>query len=202
MAGYITVPRDIIESPVFQDPKMWQRFCWLLFRARFKAGDVLVDTKVYHLEAGQQVASYRFLADSWAMDDGLQHKDKPSTTSVSNTLKFLENCGVIKRQSSPGGVTVITICHYERYQSYSGSRSNTRMDSSMDSRQYTSSDSNEDTPSHKQEECIEENKREINRKIYSYSSFKNSTKSYDLSKRNNTHGAGNEIPRSEDDYES
>lgn len=125
-SGFVAIPRGYREQLPFNDEPYTRReaFAWLLEQARYSEYKFILQGKVYHLVAGQYVASYRFLAEAWGW--GKSGKDK-----VHSFLKLLARDGHIRLESKvryyinnnptppiPVGPTepkIITICNYEQF---------------------------------------------------------------------------------------
>lgn len=107
MTGGFLMSRDWFKHPVFADEPFTEReaWAWLISESawkphRYRAGNVLVN-----LKRGQIVHSIRYMATAWQW-----HRNK-----VSRFLKRLKIETMIGTDTG-SGVTVITICNYDKYQ--------------------------------------------------------------------------------------
>ncbi len=108
MSGNIRLSRNFFDDPAFKDEPFTQReaFLWLIMEASFKAREKRVGDFVVHLERGQLAASVRFMAEAWQW-----HRSR-----VSRYLEALKNRDMIETHIETG-LTVITLCKYDVYQS-------------------------------------------------------------------------------------
>ena len=113
--GYIALARGTLDHPIvgcgpgrrYSPAEAWQ---WLLFEAawkprRYSAGGIVIE-----LKRGQLAHSTRYMAQAWRW----------SETHVRRFLERLETgagTGAMIGADTGAGITVITICNYERYQS-------------------------------------------------------------------------------------
>lgn len=107
MDDAISIPRTLWDDPTFADSEMSQREAWIWMIAvaspqprtvRFGAHEVALDR-------GQLVGSTRWMARAFLW----------SHAKVRRFLDAIENRHRIKRETGTG-VTVITICKYDDYQ--------------------------------------------------------------------------------------
>ena len=113
--GYIALARGTLDHPIvgvrprtpYSPAEAWQ---WLLFEAawkprRYSAGGIVVE-----LKRGQLAHSTRYMAQAWRW----------SETRVRRFLERLKTgagTGAMIGADTGAGITVITVCNYERYQS-------------------------------------------------------------------------------------
>ena len=86
----------------FTEREAWQ---WLISEASFKARVKRVGSAVINLARGQLAASLRFMAEAWQWEH----------TRVRRFLGRLKTATMIEHETQQG-VTVITICNYDKYQ--------------------------------------------------------------------------------------
>lgn len=106
--GVFAVDRGIWDHPLFESREPFTRreaWLWLLSAATWKMKTVFVDGKRVSLTRGQLAHSIRFLAEAWQWPK-------------SNVARFLE---ALKTETMIGtdaghGITIITICNYDKYQ--------------------------------------------------------------------------------------
>lgn len=105
--GVFAVDRGIWDHPSFADEPLTEReaWAWLIGEASFKARTKRVGSSVVELDRGQVAASLRFMADKW------QWKEP----RVRRFLKRLKTDAMIDA-ATDAGITVITICNYNKYQ--------------------------------------------------------------------------------------
>lgn len=108
MSGTVNIARALWDDPTFRDTEMSQReaWIWLIAEASWRPRTKRIGTKEIELSRGQVAASTRFLAAAWEW----------SEPKVRRYLDMLENRRMITRVTD-AGVTVITICKYDDYQS-------------------------------------------------------------------------------------
>jgi len=108
--GVFAVDRGIWDHPSFANEPLTEReaWQWLIGEASFKARTKRVGSSVVQLERGQVAASLRFMADKWQWNE----------PRVRRFLKRLKTDAMINAQSD-AGITVITICNYNKYQKVS-----------------------------------------------------------------------------------
>jgi hypothetical protein len=105
--GVFAIDRGIWEHPSFADEPFTEReaWQWLIGEASFKERTKRIGSIVLKLTRGQVAASLRFMADKW----------KWSEPRVRRFLKRLKTDAMIDAQSD-AGITVISICNYNKYQ--------------------------------------------------------------------------------------
>lgn len=107
MSGTVNITRALWDDPTFKDGEMTQReaWIWLIAEASWKGRAKRIGSIEVSLQRGQLAASTRFMAAAWMW----------SEPRVRRYLEMLENRRMIERVTD-AGVTVITICNYEKYQ--------------------------------------------------------------------------------------
>lgn len=105
--NYVAISRDIWNDPDFPDEPMSQReaFMWLVAEAAWKPRKVRRANAVISLQRGELAHSIRFMAEAWGW-----HRAR-----VERFLKVLKNRDSIETRTETG-VTVITICKYDKFQ--------------------------------------------------------------------------------------
>ena len=108
MSGTVNIARSIFDHAVFADEPKTEReaWVWLIMKASWKARAYRVGNVVVSTDRGQLAASVRYLAAEWQW----------TAPKVQRYLKRLEKMEMIRSQADTG-VTVITICNYDEYQS-------------------------------------------------------------------------------------
>ncbi|MFH5773569.1 hypothetical protein ACHFJ0_04900 [Paracoccus sp. NGMCC 1.201697] len=108
MSGTVNIARSIFDHAVFADEPKTEReaWIWLIMKASWKARAYRVGNAVVHTERGQLAASVRYLASEWQW----------TPAKVQRYLKRLEKMDMLRSQADTG-VTVLTICNYDEYQS-------------------------------------------------------------------------------------
>jgi hypothetical protein len=107
--GFIALARGILDHPIVGAPKPYTRhdaWEWLLFEAAWKPRKYAAGSIVVDLERGQLAHSTRYMAKAWGWPE----------TSVRRFLRRLKTGAMIGAESG-AGITVISICNYEFYQS-------------------------------------------------------------------------------------
>lgn len=112
-SGFIQVHRKMQSSLVFQDPYYLKLWMWLLFRARYQPGEVMIGNQIIFLEIGQLVWGRQ--SASQELNEGLRGKNKRSVSTWESYLKNLEKMGKVHRKAN-NKFTVITIRNYGFYQ--------------------------------------------------------------------------------------
>lgn len=112
--GFIALARGILDHPIvgvqkgepYSRSEAWE---WLIFEAAFKPRRYSASGIVVELQRGQLAHSTRYMAQAWRW---------PET----NVRRFLERLktgagtGAMIGAESGAGITVITICNYDRFQ--------------------------------------------------------------------------------------
>ena len=108
MSGTVNIARSIFDHAVFADEPKTEReaWVWLIMKASWKARSYRVGNVVVSTDRGQLAASVRYLAAEWQW----------TPPKVQRYLKRLEKMEMIRSQADTG-VTVLTICNYDEYQS-------------------------------------------------------------------------------------
>lgn len=108
--GVFALDRGWFDHPVFAPEPFTEReaWAWLISSAAWKPRAVRVGSKVVELKRGQAAFSVRFLAEKWQW----------SKSRVDRFLGRLENQDMVGTESGTG-VTVVTICNYDKYQKVS-----------------------------------------------------------------------------------
>lgn len=108
MSGTVNISRDLFDHGVFKKEPLTEReaWVWMIMQARwkpttFRAGDFVVD-----LDRGQLAASVRHMASKWEW----------TAPRVQRYLERLKKMNMICSKTDTG-VTVITICNYDKFQS-------------------------------------------------------------------------------------
>lgn len=108
MSGTVNISRKLWADEAFKDEPLTEReaFVWLIMEASWKDRTKRVGDYVVETARGQLAASIRFMAKAWAW----------SPAKVNRFIKRMEKLGkiIIKTET---GVTVVTICKYNDYQS-------------------------------------------------------------------------------------
>ena len=111
--GWIKLHRQSLDSQVWQNPHLWQLWCYCLLRANHEPGWFPIKTgkgeTQVHLEPGQFIFG-RFVAAK-------KLKAKPTTTA--DRLKKLSRCGNLVTQNRTH-YTLVTVCIWEIYQNRDG----------------------------------------------------------------------------------
>jgi len=113
--GYIALARGMLDHPIvgvernkpYSRTEAWE---WLLLEASFKPRRYDAGGTVIDLQRGQVAHSTRYIANAWRWPE----------TNVRRFLRRLKTgagTGAMIGAESGAGITVITICNYDRYQS-------------------------------------------------------------------------------------
>ena len=108
VSGTVNISRGIWFDAAFKGQPFTEReaFMWMIMEASYKAREKRVGTATISLQRGQLAASIRFMAEAWNWQK----------STVDRFLKRLENRDMIGTASGTG-ISVITICKYNDYQS-------------------------------------------------------------------------------------
>jgi DNA-binding transcriptional regulator YhcF (GntR family) len=106
MSGYVRIHRTLIDHPAFRTDAEAMAFAWLVAKASWRSSRVRYKGHGVCLERGQLAISVREFA--MAMD-----RDK---AWIERLLKRLKNEGMVETAAETG-VTIVTICNYDKYQS-------------------------------------------------------------------------------------
>jgi hypothetical protein len=107
VSGTVNVSRDLWDDTAFANGPFSEReaWIWMIAEASWKARMKRVGDYVVSLDRGQLAHSTRFLAETW----GWTH------SKARRYLERLEKMNLIAREIGTG-VSVITICKYDKYQ--------------------------------------------------------------------------------------
>jgi hypothetical protein len=108
--GVFAVDRGIWDHPSFANEPLTEReaWAWLIGEASFKARTRRIGSVVLELKRGQVAASLRFMANKWQW----------SEPRVRRFLRRLKTDAMID-VATDAGITVITVCNYNKYQKVS-----------------------------------------------------------------------------------
>lgn len=108
MSGTVNIARAIFDHAIFADEPKTEReaWIWLVVEASWKPREKRVGKVIVKTQRGQLATSIRFLAGAW----------KWTAPKVQRYLKRLEKASMIVT-SADTGVSVLTICNYDEYQS-------------------------------------------------------------------------------------
>jgi hypothetical protein len=107
MVGTIRVSRDFFDDEAFQSEAFSEReaFLWMIMEASFRQREKRVGNAVVSLDRGQFAHSTRFMARTWKWPE----------TTVRRFLDRLKKRRMVECATG-AGVTVVTLCNYDRYQ--------------------------------------------------------------------------------------
>ena len=118
--SWLKLNRNILESNVFDNPKLLKVWIWCLCKASHKAHDQVVGRQVQHLEAGQFIFGRNRAAEELHM--------KPSTVrDYMAALKQLGNLD-IKSNNKYSVVTVVNWAFYQQKETKSRQRGRQQTD--------------------------------------------------------------------------
>lgn len=108
VSGFYLMHRGWRANPVFKDEPYTEREAWewIIENAAWKPSRVRIKSIVVDVRRGQLAASLRFMAEAWQWQN----------PRVSRFLARLEKEGMIECIAD-AGVTAVTVCNYEQYQS-------------------------------------------------------------------------------------
>lgn len=111
---FVAISRGLLDHPVVGIPasepysrtEAWQ---WLILEAAFRARRYEAGNIVVELKRGQLAHSTRYMAKAWRWSE-------PAVRRFLTRLKTGAGTGAMIDAATDAGITVITICNYERYQ--------------------------------------------------------------------------------------
>lgn len=105
--GVFAVDRGVFDHPLLKGEPFTrvQAFMWLISEAAWKGHRKAIGSRVVQVERGQTAHSLRFMADAWDW----------SEPKVRRFLARLKTDAMIDARTD-AGVTIITLCNYDRYQ--------------------------------------------------------------------------------------
>ena len=116
--GFICISRGITAHWIWANPVFFQRWVWMILTANYDDREVSFCFHRLMLHRGQLAANLSYLSKLWHV----------SNQATQKFLIKLEVSGMVTR-SVDDGVTIITICNYDRYQLKMG----TSVEGSVDS---------------------------------------------------------------------
>ncbi len=142
--GWIKLSRKIRGHWLWERPTYLKWWLDLLMLAEWQPRRRLIGSRLVTLQRGQLVASVRYLCERWMyrMNEARSTSKmvRPSDCTVTNFLRLLEGDGMIIREPRKmhEGTTLITICNYETYNTFSGSTYDTSDNTSDVTERYAS----------------------------------------------------------------
>ncbi|HCX8692123.1 TPA: DnaD domain protein, partial [Staphylococcus aureus] len=106
MTGWIKLHRKLLDSPIFQNEKLFKVFAYCLMKASHKDHTQLVGRRVVELEKGQFVFGRKRASEELRLKE----------STVRDYIKLLENLGTIVVKSD-NKFSVITVVNWAIYQS-------------------------------------------------------------------------------------
>ncbi|HIH1255039.1 TPA: DnaD domain protein [Staphylococcus aureus] len=106
MTGWIKLHRKLLDSPIFQNEKLFKVFAYCLMKASHKDHTQLVGRRVVELEKGQFVFGRKRASEELRLKE----------STVRDYIKLLENLGTIVVKSD-NKFSVITVVNWVIYQS-------------------------------------------------------------------------------------
>lgn len=105
--GTFCVARNLWGHPAFKSEPFTEReaWLWIIGYARYRRGVVRVGDALVEVERAELACSLRFMAQAWKWHD----------SRVRRYLSRLKKMEMISSKTD-AGVTVISVCNYERYQ--------------------------------------------------------------------------------------
>lgn len=103
--GFIKIYRAIRKHWIFQRADYYLAWSILLMEAAYKEDKKIVGSTLVNLKRGQLIGSVRYLKKAF----GWKSNDK-----VSRFVALLESDGMIRTENGQG-ITVITVCNYDTY---------------------------------------------------------------------------------------
>lgn len=85
-AGWVKVPRDLLEERIFQDAQLLQVWLYCQLKAAYKPMQVMVGSRQVTLEAGQFIYGRKAVSQRLNMPEG----------KLRGCIRQLEACGIIQ----------------------------------------------------------------------------------------------------------
>lgn len=105
MTGWIKLHRKLLDSPIFQNEKLFKVFAYCLMKASHKEHTQLVGRRVVHLQKGQFVFGRKRASEELRLKE----------STVRDYVKLLEKLGTIDIKSD-NKFSVITVINWAVYQ--------------------------------------------------------------------------------------
>lgn len=105
MTGWIKLHRKLLDSPIFQNEKLFKVFAYCLMKASHKEHTQLVGRRVVHLQKGQFVFGRKRASEELRLKE----------STVRDYVKLLEKLGTIDIKSD-NKFSVITVVNWAIYQ--------------------------------------------------------------------------------------
>ena len=105
MTGWIKLHRKLLDSPIFQNEKLFKVFAYCLMKASHKEHTQLVGRRVVHLQKGQFVFGRKRASEELRLKE----------STVRDYVKLLEKLGTIDIKSD-NKFSVITVVNWAVYQ--------------------------------------------------------------------------------------
>ncbi|QDW94826.1 DnaD domain-containing protein [Staphylococcus caprae] len=105
MTGWIKLHRKLLDSPIFQNEKLFKVFAYCLMKASHKEHTQLVGRRVVHLKKGQFVFGRKRASEELRLKE----------STIRDYVKLLENLGTIDIKSD-NKFSVITVVNWSIYQ--------------------------------------------------------------------------------------
>lgn len=108
MSGTVNIARDLFDHPAFKAAPFSEReaWLWIIMEASWKPRQKRIGHIVVEVGRGQLAASIRFMAEAWGW----------TAAKVQRFVERLKKLEMIRVETDTG-LTLLTVCNYEKFQS-------------------------------------------------------------------------------------
>lgn len=156
MTGWIKLHRKLLDSPIFQNEKLFKVFAYCLMKASHKEHTQLVGRRVVHLQKGQFVFGRKRASEELRLKE----------STVRDYVKLLEKLGTIdiKSDNKFSVITVVNWAVYQNDEEISDSKNDKKSTSNQHQMDNKSTSNQHQINTNKNVKNVENDKNEKNEK--------------------------------------